>query len=398
MQVLVMNAGSSSHKSCLYDIQGISQAPEPVWQGMIDWSHRPGMAELEIKTAKTKVTQILETADRRVAIAALLATLHTGGTQVIDNLSAINAVGHRVVHGGPEYSQSVVVDNHVKNTIQNLIPLAPAHNPANLLGIEIITELLPQVAQVAVFDTAFHNQMPPANKVYPLPYELYERGIRRYGFHGINHCYCAERVGQLLNIPDLRLITCHLGNGCSLAAVKGGVSINTSMGFTPLEGLMMGSRSGTIDPGIILYLIRQGYTIDRLEQLLNRESGLLGVSGISNDMRSLQGAIDQGNERAKLAFTMFIERLRSAIAAFVPQLDGLDALVFTGGIGEHHRPTRAHTCAGLGFLGLVLDPELNQGGQFEQNLATPESKVKVFAIKAQEDWAIAKECWHLLAG
>ncbi|MCX7592653.1 MAG: acetate/propionate family kinase, partial [Fischerella sp.] len=234
--------------------------------------------------------------------------------------------------------------------------------------------------------------------IYPGPYEWYEQGIRRYGFHGINHQYCAQRAAQLLgrDLNSLRLITCHLGNGCSLAAVRAGKSIDTTMGFTPLEGLMMGTRSGSVDPGILIYLLRKGIDVDRLDEILNRSSGLKGISGLSADMRSIQSAITEGNSRAQLAFDMFIHRLRSHIGSMLAVLGGLDAIVFTAGIGENHALTRTAACEAFAFLGLKLDEAKNQASPKDRDIATADSAVRVLVIPAEEDWAIAKESWHLL--
>jgi acetate kinase len=403
MKILVLNAGSSSQKSCLYDIaeDGLpTQSPLPLWEAKVDWTHHSGFAEIEVKTAKGETLQTEISADRAAAIAHLLNTLWSGSTQVIDQPSEIDVVGHRVVHGGQEYQQSVLVDQQVKEAIARLISLAPAHNPANLEGIEAIEQTLgDRIPQVAVFDTAFHAQIPAAAATYPIPYEWFEQGIRRYGFHGISHQYCAERAAHLLgrNLKDLRLITCHLGNGCSLAAIRDGHSIDTTMGFTPLEGLMMGTRSGSVDPGILIHLMRQeGYTVDRLDQMLNKESGLKGVSGVSADMRQIDQAIAQGNPRAQLAFDLYIHRLRSSIGAMLASLGGVDALIFTAGVGENSAAVRAAACQGFTFLGLNIDAEKNAQSPVDQDIATDDSTVRVLVIHTEEDWAIAQQCWHLL--
>jgi acetate kinase len=257
---------------------------------------------------------------------------------------------------------------------------------------------LGEVPQVAVFDTAFHAQLPLAAAVYPIPYEWFEKGIRRYGFHGISHQYCAERAAQILgqDVPTLKLITCHLGNGCSLAAIAQGRSVDTTMGFTPLDGLMMGSRSGSIDPGILIHLLQhEGYTPDTLDALLNRQSGLLGLSGVSNDMRQLNAAIAQGNTQAQLALDVYIHRLCSQIAGMLPSLGGLDALIFTAGVGENDARLRERVCDRLRVLGLELDTELNQNYPVDRDIAHANSTVRILVIHTQEDWAIAKACWHL---
>jgi len=354
-----------------------------------------------VKTGQGQVIQEedLGVQSRAQALEQLLRTLWQGKAAVIDQPQAIDWVGHRVVHGGQDYQQPTRITPAVKAAISSLAVLAPAHNPANLEGITVVEALLGSVPQAAVFDTGFHSRLPLAAAVYPGPYEWFEQGIRRYGFHGINHEYCALRSAQVLGRPlwDLRLITCHLGNGCSLAAIADGHSIDTTMGFTPLEGLMMGSRSGSVDPGILLYLLReQGYTADQLDQLLNQKSGLLGISGISNDLRQIQAAIEAGEERARLAFEIYIHRLRSHLGAMLAALGGhLDALVFTGGIGEHQPPVRAAACEAFEFLGLRLDPDKNRQSPVDQDIATLGSTVRVLVVEAQEDWAIAQACWHL---
>ena len=288
----------------------------------------------------------------------------------------------------------------VKSAIAHLADLAPAHNPANLEGIEAIEQILgTEVPQVAVFDTAFHTQLPLSAAIYPGPYEWFEQGIRRYGFHGISHQYCAQRAAQILSreLKELRLITCHLGNGCSLAAIRDGHSIDTTMGFTPLDGLMMGSRSGSVDPGILIYLMRQqGYTADQLDRALNLGSGLKGISGVSADMRQIVSAIAQDNSRSQLALNIYVHRLRSCIGAMLASLGGLDALVFTAGVGENSALVRTAACEAFGFLGLKLDPEKNTGSPEDRDIATADSTVRVLVIHTQEDWAIAKDCWHLL--
>jgi acetate kinase len=318
--------------------------------------------------------------------------------QVIAQPTDIAMVGHRVVHGGQEYEESTLISAAVKAAIKNLCILAPAHNPANLEGIEVAERLLPTVPQVAVFDTAFHRQMPLPAAVYPGPYEWFEQGIRRYGFHGISYQYCTQRAAQLLgkDLKSLRLIVCHLGNGCSLAAIQEGRSIDTTMGFTPMEGAMMGSRSGSIDPGILLYLLREkGYSAEQVDTTLNKASGLKGVSGVSSDMRQIMQAIAEGNIRAKLAFDIYVHRLRFFLGAMLAVLGGADALVFTGGVGEHSAAVRAGVCEPFGFLGLKLDAEKNALSPADEDIATPDSSVRALIIHTEEDWVIAQECWKV---
>ncbi len=375
MKILVLNAGSSSQKCCLFEIAGVmpSRMPPPLWES------ESGAAD---------------------ALSTQLETLWSGPSAVLRDKSEIDIVGHRVVHGGRDFSAPTRITSEVKAAIEKLSPLAPAHNPAALSGIEAVERLLGDVPQIAVFDTAFHTTLPDAAAIYPIPFEWTESGIRRYGFHGISHADCASRVAQMLgrDLDSLRLITCHLGNGASLCAIRNGKSIDTTMGFTPLEGVMMGTRSGSVDPGILLYLMREkGVSAAELDRILNRESGLKGVSKLSGDMREIDAAMASGNARASLAFEIYIHRLRAGIGAMLASLGGLDALVFTGGVGEHSAKVRAAVCGAFGFLGLSLALDKNEDSPIDADIATPESKVRVLVIEAQEDWAIARECWKLAA-
>ena len=393
MLILVLNAGSSSQKSCLYNFNSGESIPdnpsEPIWEADIDWkSERKGMLTVE----SNNIEREIELENRDTALKVLLDTLVEGENKVIDSLEEINIVGHRVVHGGAKYSQPVQINADVKSAIADLIPLAPSHNPANLEGIETIEQILPKVPQVAVFDTAFHSTIPEPAKVYPIPYKYYERGIQRYGFHGISHQYCAQRTVQILQQPLglLKIVTCHLGNGCSLAAIKDGVCIDTTMGFSPLEGLMMGTRCGLIDPQIPLYMMQEyGMDAAEISQILNKESGLKGVSGVSNDVRSVVKAMDDGNPRALLAYNIYLHRLKKAIASMTASLDGIDVLVFTAGAGENQSMLREKTCAGLSYLGLQLDTGKNNSDPVDTNIATQDSSVQILVIHTQEDWAIA---------
>ncbi len=403
MKILVLNAGSSSQKSCLYDLSTgniPSSPPVPMWEGKVDWSHHQGFAEIEVETATgEKLTEEITTDSQFEVMARLLNTISEGKTSVIDRLDEIDVVGHRVVHGGRNYRQSVVITQEVKDAIADLANLAPAHNPVNLAGIEAMENILGDVKQVAVFDTAFHSNMPDAAKIYPGPYEWVEQDIIRYGFHGISHQYCSQRAADILgkDLQSLRLITCHLGNGCSLAAIKNGHSVDTTMGFTPLDGLMMGTRSGSVDPGILIYLLRQGsYTVEQLDNLLWEASGLNGISGISGDMRQIQAAISQGDRRAQLAFDIYVHRLRSSIGAMLGSLGGLDALVFTAGVGENLPQIRQAACEAFNFLGIKIDIDKNTSKPVDENIATSDSTAKVLVIHTQEDWQIARECYKLL--
>ena len=392
MLVLVLNAGSSSQKSCLYDLgESIPDTPpEPLWEADIDWvSEGKGILTVESNGKE----QEIELEDRDTALKTLLDTLIKGESQVIDSLDKIDLVGHRVVHGGADYSQPTLINDDVRKAIADLIPLAPSHNPANLEGIDTIEKILPKVPQVAVFDTAFHSTIPEFAKVYPIPYKYYEKGIQRYGFHGTSHQYCAHRTAQILQQPleSLKIVTCHLGNGCSLAAIKNGICIDTTMGFSPLEGLMMGTRSGSIDPQILIYMMQEyGLNADEIDRLLNKESGLKGVSGISNDLREIAKAINEGNTQAQLAYDIYLHRLKKAIGAMVAALNGLDVLVFTAGVGENSSMVREKTCAGLSYLGVKLDTDKNNAKPKDVNVATENSQVQILVIHTQEDWAIAK--------
>lgn len=401
MKILVLNAGSSSQKSCLYEVSDDrlpDQPPKPLWEAQIDWTHQQGVAEVEVKTAQgVQYKQEISFEDHLPVIAQVLETLWHGATQVIADASEIDWVGHRVVHGG-QFHESQRITPEVKQTIADLAVLAPVHNPVNLEGITAIEQSLGDVQQVAVFDTAFHAQMPDYAATYSGPYEWVDKGIRRYGFHGISHRYCAYRAAQLLDrdLKTLRIVTSHLGNGCSLAAIREGRSIDTTMGFTPLDGLMMGSRSGGIDPSILTYLMREEqYSAEQLENVLNRQSGLLGISGVSNDVRSVMQAIEQGNSRAKLAWQMYIHRLQQLLGSMIAVLSGLDVLVFTAGVGENTPQVRAAACDAFAYMGLKLDPAKNAASPRDQLISTPDSTVAVLIIHTQEDWAIAQACWEL---
>jgi acetate kinase len=369
MKILVLNSGSSTQKACLFEIGETlpDDPPACLWERKIEWDR---------------------VSSRESALEQLLA-----------NLSGIDVVGHRVVHGGPHFEEPVLVTAEVKSAIARASAFAPLHNQAALEGMEMIERLLGSVPQVAVFDTGYHRKMPLASAVYPGPYEWFDSGIRRYGFHGINHQYCAARAARLLrrDLKSLRLVTCHLGNGCSLAAISGGISVDTTMGFTPLEGLMMGTRSGSVDPGILTYLMRQGKLRgEEIDAVLNQKSGLLGISGLSGDMREILVATNKGHSRAKLAFDIYVHRLQAGVGAMVAVLGGIDALVFTAGIGENSPDVRAAACMQLEFMGLTLDLAANANVSTDADIATADSRVRILVIHAQEDWAIARECWYLM--
>ncbi len=432
MNILVLNAGSSSQKVSLFSLPGhpIEQPidpPQPLWEGSIDFGHTEGTFEIEIETAAGQSVQemlalndlsenvpedisSLWSYERAAATQYLLKQLWQGATQVVAGPSEIHAIGHRVVHGGETYRSATLIDNTVKAAIRELIPLAPSHNPVNLAGIAIAQHLFNQVSnppsgqqipQFAVFDTAFHSTLPAAAALYPVPQSWIQQGIRRYGFHGISHQYCAHRAAQLIGRPlsDLRLVIAHLGNGCSLSAVQGGHSIDTTMGFTPLDGLMMGSRSGSVDPGILIHLMQtQGYSPEQLDQQLNKASGLKGVSELSSDMREIVAAMHSGHAKAKLAFDIYIHRLRAGIAAMTASLGGLDALVFTAGVGEYATLVRAEACEGLRFLGVEISEHKNMDASTEggdRAISPNEAAVPVWVIHTQEDWQIAQAYWQL---
>jgi acetate kinase len=401
MKILILNAGSSSQKSCLYNLEDVlpDKPLEPIWEASIDWTHHDGFAEIRVKPQHGQVLEEeIAATSRPEIIAHMLETLWSGEAPVLNSPSEVDIIGHRVVHGGAEYRHSTIINDEVKEAIAKLAIFAPVHNPANLEGIIAAEKVFGNVPQVAVFDTAFHAHLAPAAYTYAIPTKYTEHGIRRYGFHGISHQYCRDRAASILNrkVEDLRLITCHLGNGCSLAAIRNGQSIDTTMGFTPLEGLVMGSRSGSVDAGILIHLLRQpDMDVEKLDRLLNRESGLLGVSGISADLRPVLKAIAEGNQQAQLAFDVYVHSLRSHIGSMLASLGGLDALVFTAGVGENAPTVRAAACEGFEFLGLKLDLDKNNQRLLDVDIAAPESVVRVLVIHTQEDWEIARECWNI---
>jgi acetate kinase len=400
MKILVLNSGSSSQKSCLYEI-GESLPDNPtacLWQAKIEWHGE--FADAEFKSGQGSAQTIrLKISSRAHAIEQMLDSMWEGESKAVSALSEIDIVGHRVVHGGPKFEDPIVITPEVKSAIADVSAFAPLHNRAELEGMETIDKLLGKnVPQVAVFDTGFHKTMPLSAAVYPGPYDWFEAGIRRYGFHGINHKFCARRAAHLLRraAGSLRLVSCHLGNGCSLAAIRNGKSVDTTMGFTPLEGLMMGTRSGSVDPGILTYLIRQQHLSGgQLDELLNQHSGLLGISGISGDMREILQAIKSGHQRAKLAFDIYVHRLQSGIGAMIAVLGGIDALIFTAGVGENSPEVRAAACDNLRYAGVEIDPRRNAQSTPDCDISTTAASVRVLTIRAQEDWEIARDCWKL---
>ena len=399
MKILVLNSGSSTLKAACYEI-GVAPPGDPaapIWEGKIEFDG----ADAEIRSsshARMRLQKRVHAESRRTPTEELLSDLWSGAPPLFRSSSDISVVGHRIVHGGA-FSEPTFIAPEVKDAIRHNCVFAPLHNPAGLDGIETIEKILGSVPQVAVFDTAFHTGLPGPAAVYPGPYEWLSRGIRRYGFHGINHEYCSQRASRLLGreLRSLRLVTCHLGNGCSLAAVRDGKSVDTTMGFTPLEGLMMGTRTGSIDPGILTFLMRQDHlSADQLDDLLNKKSGLAGISGLSNDMRDIVSATKAGNPRAKLAFDMFIHRLTSSIGAMVATLGDVDALVFTAGIGENSAEVRQAACSNLEFLGVRLDSSKNGQPPHDGDISSANSRVRILVVRAQEDWAIACASWNLV--
>ncbi len=396
MKVLVINAGSSSVKYYLYEMP---QA-DVLARGSVERIGEKTSKLTHVFGSKTYASDV-NTRDVDEAVHLVLDTLVQGEVGVLDDVAEVGAVGHRVVHGGEEFTGSVIIDEHVIASIEKFADLAPLHNPPNLAGIRAAGAKLPGVTQVACFDTAFHTTIPKVAYIYGLPYELYEKyRIRRYGFHGISHRYVARRVAALMGRGkyDVNAITCHLGNGCSITAVKGGHSIDTSMGFTPLEGVPMGTRSGDLDPAILFYLADKGYNPQSLKTLCNKQSGLLGISGLSNDIRNLLELSAQGNKRATLAIDIFCYRIRKYIGAYAAVLEPLDAVAFTGGIGENAVRLREQICGGMSQIGIQLDRPANEAvtGK-EAQISAGASHVKVFVIPTNEQVAIAKDTYELAA-
>jgi acetate kinase len=399
VKILVLNSGSSSQKACLYEIGEMvpDRPPTPLWQGKIEWS--ADTAAIIVKNSQgVTFEEKVPVYSREQVIRHLLSTARHENACAIASTLEIDAVGHRVVHGGAHFKNPVVITDKVRAAIESVSAFAPLHISAEVEGMKIVEDLLGGVTQVAVFDTAFHSQIPLSSAIYPGPYEWLESGIRRYGFHGINHQYCAERAAQMLgaDVKALRIVSCHLGNGCSVTAIRNGQSIDTTMGFTPLEGLMMGTRCGSVDPGILTFLMRQGQLDGQdIDKVLNEKSGLLGVSGLSSDMRDIVTGIQRGHKRAKLAFDIYVHRLRAAIGGMAAVLGGMDVLVFTAGVGENSAEVRAAACRGLEFLGIRLSDRTNARPSLDQDISAPDSRVRVLVIRAEEDWAIAKECRKL---
>ena len=395
MKVLVINCGSSSLKYQVLNMVNESLLAK----GLVERIGMEGSVITHEKIGSEKVKTEVPMKDHKDAIAQVLAAVQDSEHGVVKDMSEIGAVGHRVVHAGEKYAGSVLITEDVIEALEECVELAPLHNPPNLLGIAACQELMPDTPMVGVFDTAFHQTMPPHAYLYAIPYEYYEKyKIRRYGFHGTSHKYVAQKAAQMMNINvnDLKIITCHLGNGASVSAIKHGRCINTSMGFTPLEGLVMGTRSGDIDPAIVTY-IRQKENLPQgaVNEILNKKSGVLGISGVSSDFRDLEEAVKEGNERAALALRMFAQKVRFYIGAYIAEMNGVDAIVFTAGVGENDVNMRELICTDLGNLGIKLDIMKNKVRGKETFVNTEDSKVKLMLIPTNEELMIARDTYNL---
>ena len=399
MKVLVINAGSSSLKYQLIDVD----TKDVIAKGLVD---RIGISDSNViykpAMGKTGFAVVRDVKDHTEAIRLVIDAMLDPVNGVIKSMDEIDAVGHRVVHGGEKFTAPVLINDAVMETIETLTDLAPLHNPANMMGIRACREIMPNAPMVAVFDTAFHQTMPAEAYIYALPYEAYtDNMVRRYGFHGTSHNYVSKVAVEMLGKPaeETKIVTCHLGNGSSIAAVKGGKCIDTSMGLTPLEGVPMGTRCGDIDPAIVLYLMKKlNLNVNEMDAYLNKKSGVLGISGVSSDMRDIEAAAKQGNERAELALATLAYKVKKYIGAYVAAMDGVDAIVFTAGVGENAANIRERIISGFGYLGVVPDYELNSNCPRGQNveISKPESSVKVFVIPTDEEMMIATQTAELV--
>ena len=396
MNVLVLNAGSSSLKYQLINVETHEVLAKGICErvGSAEAFHKHGIDENEV---------VIDTPmpDHNAAMALVLEALTSGPTKAIDSLDDIDAVGHRVVQGGKYFDRSVLIDDDVVAKIDELAELAPLHNKAALMGIEACREQMPGKPMVAVFDTSFFQTIPPKAYMYPLPYELYEKhAIRKYGAHGTSHRYIAERAAAFMDEPleDLKLITCHLGNGCSISAIDHGVAVDTSMGLTPLDGLMMGTRCGAIDPAIVPFIMeKENLTAAEVNDLMNKKSGLLGISGISNDLRSVRQASEEGDERAQLAYDMYSNSAKKYIGQYIAVMGGVDAIVLTAGVGENCEKMRRMIFAGLQPLGIKIDLEKNRAGlRGEREISTDDSEVRIVIIPTDEEYMIARDTYQLV--
>ncbi len=398
MKILVLNCGSSSVKYKLID----TDTDVTMAEGGVE---KIGLEDGFLKFKKpdgSKEIKQLGLIDHKAAVMAILENLTDPTVGCIKSFEEIDAVGHRVVHGGEKFASSVLITDEVIQQVKDCYDLAPLHNPANITGIEAITALLPDVPQVGVFDTAFHQTMPARSFMYAIPYEYYKNdGVRRYGFHGTSHRYVSQRAAEILGEPieKLKMVTCHIGNGGSITAVDGGKSIDTSMGLTPTEGLMMGTRTGDIDPGAITYLMtKHGMSAADVQTLINKKSGVAGISGISNDMREIEAAVNAGDPRAKLALDMYELRILKYVGAYAAEMGGLDVIVFTGGVGENQTGVRENVCEPLKFMGVEIDKELNAVTRgTETIISTPSSRVKVLIVPTDEELTIARDTQEIVS-
>ena len=396
MKILVLNCGSSSIKYKLFDMD----SKEVIAQcGIEKIGLKGSFLKFILPNGEKKILE-KDIPEHTVGVEFILHTLTDPEYGAIKSLDEINAVGHRMVHGGERFSKSVLLDKEVLEAFTACNDLAPLHNPANLKGVDAISAILPNIPQVGVFDTAFHQTMPDYAYLYAVPYELYEKyGVRRYGFHGTSHRYVSQRVCEYLGVkPEgLKLITCHIGNGGSIAAIKDGKCIDTTMGLTPLEGLMMGTRSGDIDAGAVTFIMdKEGLNTTGISNLLNKKSGVLGVSGVSSDMRELEAAVAEGNPKAILAEKMYFYRIKKYIGAYAAALGGVDVILFTGGVGENQASCRAGVCEGLEFMGVKLDAEKNKVRGEEAIISAADSKVKVVVIPTDEELLIASDTMDIV--
>lgn len=398
MNILVLNCGSSSVKYKLIEIK----ANKVLAEGGIEKIGLPD-AFIKFKFGNEKIQQDLDINDHVGAIKSILDNLTSKEYGCIKDFKEIDAVGHRVVHGGEKFNKSVLINDEVIAKIKECYGIAPLHNPVNMAGIDAINEVLPEVPQVGVFDTAFHQTMPAKSYMYALPYKYYaEDGVRRYGFHGTSHRYVSQRVCEFLGVEPKgkKIITCHVGNGGSITAVKDGKSIDTSMGLTPTEGLMMGTRCGDVDPGALIFLMdKHKLSSKDMLNMVNKESGLAGVSGVSSDMREITAAAKQGNEKAILSLEMYEQRITKYVGAFAAEMGGVDIIVFTGGVGEHQSSTRANVCKPLRFMGVEIDDAANDANNGDEGIiSTPNSAVKVVVIPTDEEYMIAKDTEAIIEG
>lgn len=396
MNILVINCGSSSLKYQLLD----PETEQTSAKGLVERIGMPGAVLTHRKTGGEKEIITAEIPNHTVAIQLVLDALVNPEYGVLKDLNEIEAVGHRVVHGGEKFAQSVLIDDKVIKAIEECVELAPLHNPPNIAGIEACQNLMPGVPQVAVFDTAFHQTMPPHAYIYGLPYEMYEKyKIRKYGFHGTSHKYVSQRAAALLNRPleELKLISCHLGNGSSITAIEGGKSVETSMGFTPLEGLMMGTRSGDLDPAIVSYIQqKEDLTSKRVNDFLNKKCGVLGVSGVSSDFRDIEAEAEKGDYRAQLALDVFAHDVKKYIGSYAAVLNGADAIIFTAGLGENSASMRESIVGGLSYLGIEIDPEKNSIRGKEIDISTENASCRVLVIPTNEELMIAMDTYEIV--